>query len=275
MSIDQIIQTIALPFVIRSLIVGIMISLSAALLGVILVLKRYSLIGHGLADVGFGAASLALALGISPLYISVPIVIIASFIIMAVSQNKGINGDVAIGVVSTGSLCFGVIITALTKGFNMDVLSYMFGSVLTAGNSDVFFSIALAAVVIGMFFLFYNRLFLITSDESFARASGINVTMYQFLISFLTAVTVVIGMRMMGTLLISSLIIFPTITARKLVNSFKSLVILSGCVSVFCFIVGIIISFAANLPIGASVVAVNIIMMIITHSFSLCKNMGN
>lgn len=264
MSFDDLLSVLSYPFMIRAIIVGVLVSFCASLLGVILVLKRYSLIGHGLSDVGFAALALALAVGASPIYVATPIVIAASFVIMYVSQNKRINGDVAIGIFSTGALSFGIIITAISKGFNMDIYSYMFGSVLAMSSFDVVVSVALSVVVIATFVIFYNRLFIVTADEDFARAIGINVTFYQFLISFLTALTVVVGMRMIGTLLISSLIIFPTIIARRFVRSFKYLVLLSALISVFCFILGILISFFYNLPTGAGIVLVNIILLAVS-----------
>ncbi len=268
MSLDELFSVLSYPFMIRAIIVGVLVSFCASLLGVILVLKRYSLIGHGLSDVGFAALALALAIGASPIYFATPIVIAASFIIMYVSQNKRINGDVAIGIFSTGALSFGIIITAISKGFNMDIYSYMFGSVLAMSSFDVVVSVILSIVVIATFVIFYNRLFIVTTDEEFARAIGINVTFYQFLISFLTALTVVIGMRMIGTLLISSLIIFPAIIARRFVRSFKYLVALSALISVFCFIWGILISFFFNLPTGAGIVLVNIILLALSSFFS-------
>lgn len=263
MSLNKFIDILSYPFMSRALIVGILVCLCASLLGVILVLKRYSLIGHGLADVGFASLSLAMATGISPIYVSTPIVIITSFIIMYISQRKQINGDVAIGVFSTGALAFGVIITALSNGLNMDVYGYMFGSILAMTSTDVTMSIILAIIVITIFIIFYNRLFIVTADENFARASGINVTFYQFLISFLTALTVVIGMRMMGTLLISSLIIFPAVIAKNFARSFKGLIILSAVISIFCFIVGMSVSFFFSLPTGAGIVFINIVTMIV------------
>lgn len=264
MSFNDLLSVLSYPFMIRAIIVGVLVSFCASLLGVILVLKRYSLIGHGLSDVGFAALALALAVGASPIYVATPIVIAASFVIMYVSQNKKINGDVAIGIFSTGALSFGIIITAISKGFNMDIYSYMFGSVLAMSSFDVVVSVVLSVVVIATFVIFYNRLFIVTADEDFARAIGINVTFYQFLISFLTALTVVVGMRIIGTLLISSLIIFPAIIARRFVRSFKYLVLLSALISVFCFILGILISFFYNLPTGAGIVLVNIILLAVS-----------
>lgn len=251
------------PFVIRAFIVGVFVSLCAALLGVILVLKRYSLIGHGLADVGFASISLALAIGVSPILFSIPVIIITSFIIMYISQNKKINGDVSIGIFSTSALSIGVLLTSLTRGFNIDVYNYMFGSILAMNQGDLIFSVVLSLIVIVLFIIFYNRLFIITLDEQFARSSGINVTLYQFLISFLTALTVVLGMRMMGTLLISSLIIFPAIIARRIVSSFKSLIVVAAVVSIICFCLGMVMSFVLNTPTGATVVIINVIVLII------------
>lgn len=263
MELTEIINIFSYPFMKRALIIGILISICASLLGTILVLKKYSLIGHGLADVGFASVSLAVAVGISPMYVATPVVILASFIIMYVSQSKKINGDVAIGIFSTGALAFGVIVTALSKGLNMDVYSYMFGSILSMSKADTTLSVFLSIIVLGMFIIFYNRLFLITSDEIFAKAIGINITFYHFLISFLTALTVVVGMRMMGTLLISSLIIFPAFIAKKIARSFKSLVISSAVISVICFVFGILLSFVCNIPTGASIVAANILLLIV------------
>ena len=258
MTFQELWEVLSSPFVTRALIVGVMVSLCASILGVILVLKRYSLIGHGLSEVGFAALSVALAFNLPPLYVSTPLVVAASFVIMFVSQRKRVGGDVAIGIAASGALAFGVLVTALTRGVNLDVCSYMFGSILAMTNEDVILSVALSLFVTGLFVLFYNRLFLITYNEDYARSLGINVTLYQFLISFLTALTVVLGMRMMGTLLISSLIILPAVTARRLVRSFRALVVLAACISLICFAAGLALSFVWNLPTGASIVSVNV-----------------
>lgn len=264
----NLIELFSYPFITRALIVGTLVSVCAAILGVILVLKKYSLIGHGLSDVGFASLSFALAFSLSPFLVATPIMIVTSFIIMYISQNKKINGDVAIGIFSTGALALGVIITALTKGFNVDVYGYMFGSILAMSQSDVILSVILAVAVILVFVIFYNKLFLITLDENFAKASGVNVMFYQFLISFLTAITVVLGMRMMGTLLISSLIIFPAFIAKKISRSFKGLMIISAMISAICFVVGIILSFEFNIPTGAGIVSVNIILALVVSIFN-------
>lgn len=256
------------PFVQRALICGIAISFCAAIIGVILVLKKYSMIGHGLGEVGFASLTLAIALNLPPLYVSIPLVIIAAFLIMLISQRKGESGDITIALVSSGALAIGVIITALTKGFSVDVYNYMFGSILAMNWSDVILSVVLSLILIIVYMLFYNRLFSITYDEKYAKTCGINVTFYQFLISLATALVVVLGMRLMGTLLISSLIVFPAIIARKLTNSFKGMVILSAMLSVVCFIVGIMISFVLNFPTGASIVAVYLLLLLITTVYN-------
>ena len=268
MTFQEIFEVLSYPFVTRALIVGLLVSLCASMLGVVLVLKRYSLIGHGLSEVGFAALSLALAFDLPPLYVSTPIVVTASFVIMFVSQKKKVGGDVAIGIASSFALAFGVIITSLTRGMNLDVCGYMFGSILAMTNEDVMLSISLSIFVSGLFILFYNRLFLVTYNEDYAKSLGINVTLYQFMISFLTALTVVLGMRMMGTLLISSLIILPAVTARRLVNSFRALVILSILISVFCFMAGLLASIIWNMPTGASIVFANLALMLAAGGLS-------
>ena len=260
---NDILVMFSYSFIQRALIVGLLISLCAALLGVILVQKRYSLIGHGLGDVGFASTSLAVALGLSILPVSIPIVVAAACAIMFYSQKVKSSGDIAIGMVSTGALATGVVITAVSGGFNVDVSDYMFGSILAMSDLDVVLSLILSAVIIILFVCCYNRLFLVTCDETFARASGIRVGFYQFIIALLTALTVVLGMRMMGSLLISSLIIFPAVTAGKLVKSFKAVVGVSVVLSMACFFLGILLSFKINLPTGASIVIVNIAVLLI------------
>lgn len=255
---EIIIELLKYPFMQRAIICGIAISFCAALIGVILVLKRYSMIGHGLGEVAFAALSLALVLNLPEMYIAIPIVVIASFIILIISQKQGESGDITIALVSAGALAFGVIITSITSGFNIDVYNYMFGSILTMKTSDVIISVVLSILLVITYLFFYNRLFMITYDEKYAKVCGINVTFYQFLIAFFTALVVVIGMRMMGTLLISSLIVFPAIIARKITHSFKGMAVMSVAISILCFLFGLMISSLLNLPTGASIVVVYI-----------------
>jgi len=206
----------------RALIIGSLVALCASLLGVSLVLKRYSMIGDGLSHVGFGTLTIALALNLSPLYVSVPVVMLAAFLLLRISKNSKINGDAAIALISSSSLAIGVFSVSLSKGMNIDVFHYMFGSILAMSESDVYFSVALSVVVLVLFIFFYNKIFAVTFDENFAKATGTNSGLYNMLVALLTAVTIVIGMRIMGALLISSLIIFPALTSMRLFKSFRS-----------------------------------------------------
>jgi zinc transport system permease protein len=245
-------------FLVRAFIVGILVSICSALLGVSLVLKRYSMIGDGLSHVGFGALALATALNAAPLPVSIPIVIGAAFLLLRLGEKSLIRGDAAIALISTSSLALGVIIISQTTGMNTDVCNYLFGSILATSKSDVYLSIALSITVLILFVLFYHKLFAITFDESFASATGVKAGLYNMLIAFLTAITIVLGMRMMGAVLISALIIFPALTSMRIFKKFKSVSISAACVSVGCFFTGIVISYLFAMPAGASVVLVNI-----------------
>lgn len=255
---NTIIALFSYSFITRAVIVGIMVSLCSSVLGVSLVLKRYSMIGDGLSHVSFGALAIAAALNMAPLAVSVPIVIIAAFILLRITENSNINGDAAIAVFSSGALAIGIIITSLTTGINADICNYMFGSILAMSQSDVYISIIISVVVLIMCLLFYNRIFAITFDETFSRATGVKVNLYNMAVAILTAVTIVLGMRIMGALLISSLIIFPALSAMRLCRYFKSVIICSAIISIVCFFVGIIFSYAFGIPVGASVVVVNL-----------------
>lgn len=246
-------------FMLRAVIVGVLVSLCAALLGVSLVLKRYSMIGDGLSHVGFGALSIAVAAGVAPLAVSVPVVVAAAFLLLRISESSAIRGDSAIALISSGSLAAGVIVTSLTTGMNVDVYGYLFGSILAMSEADVILSIVLSAIVICLFVLFYNKIFAITFDESFAHATGTNTRFYSMLIALLTALTIVVGMRVMGAMLISSLIIFPALTSMRICRSFRGVVLTSAVVSVVCFFFGMLASFVWSTPAGASVVAVNVV----------------
>lgn len=250
-------------FMTRALAVGLLVSLCAALLGVCLVLKRYSMIGDGLSHVGFGALSVAMALNVAPLAVSVPVVVLAAFFLLRLSERGKLRGDAAIALVSSTALAFGVIVTSLSGGMNADVHNYMFGSVLAMSRSDVILSVCLSLAVLALFILFYHNIFAVTFDESFARATGLSVRLYNMLIAVLTALTVVVGMRMMGSLLMSSLIIFPALTAMRLFKSFRGVVCCAALSSMFCFICGILLSFFFSVPAGASVVAVSLVIFLL------------
>jgi zinc transport system permease protein len=250
-------------FIVRAFIVGALVSICAALLGVRLVLKRYSMIGDGLSHVGFGTLALATALNVAPLTVSIPVVVAAAFLLLRLSENSKIKGDAAIALISTSSLAIGVVIISQTTGMNTDVCNYLFGSILAMSKTDVYLSIVLSVIVLSLFIVFYNKLFAITFDETFAKATGVKTGVYNMLIAFLTAITIVLGMRMMGAMLISSLIIFPALTSMRLFKKFKSVTICSAILSVICFFTGIIISYVYAMPTGASVVLINIIAFLL------------
>lgn len=250
-------------FILRALIVGVLVSLCASLLGVSLVLKRYSMIGDGLSHVGFGAIAVATAFNWAPMEFTIPVVIIAAFLLLRLSENSSIKGDSAIAIISTGALAFGILVASMTTGMNTDINSYLFGSILAMTLNDVLLSVALSAVVIVLFVLFYNKIFAVTFDETFSNATGIRANVYNMLIAILTAITIVLGMRMMGALLISSLIIFPSLTSMRVCKHFKTVVIVSAVISIICFLLGLIISYFFSTPTGATVVVINIGVFIV------------
>lgn len=260
----ELLEILSYPFAYRALIAGSLIAVCASVLGVILVLKHYSLIGHGLSEIGFASLSIASALGLPVMMVSAPAVIMASFAIMFVSQRFRTAGDIAIAVASSAALALGVLVSALT-GQTGAMSSWLFGSVLAVSQTDMILAILLSVAVMGAFVMLYNRLFLITYNEDYARSLGINTAMYQLIISVLTALVVVMGIRITGTLLISGIIILPVVTARRIAHSFMTLVIASGIVALISFVLGLVLSFMINLPAGAGVILVNTILLILVR----------
>jgi zinc transport system permease protein len=259
------------PFLTRAVVVGVLVSLCAALLGVSLVLKRYSMIGDGLSHVGFGALAIATAMNASPLTVTIPVVVAAAFLLLRMSENSKVKGDAAIAMLSTASLAVGVIIVSLTTGMNTDLYNYLFGSILAMSAEDVQLSIWLSIAVLVLFVLFYNKIFAVTFDESFAQATGIRTRLYNMIIAFLTAITIVLVMRMMGAMLISSLIIFPALTAMRVCKRFLSVVLCAAAVSVSCFFIGLVLSYTLATPSGASVVMVNILAFLVFAGIGYAK----
>ena len=260
----NLLQMLSYPFMQRALIAGVLVSLCAALLGVPLVLKRYSMIGDGLSHVSFGALAIAVALGLTPLYFSIPVVILAAFLLLRVADNPRWNSDAAIAVMSASSLAVGILVISRTTGMTTDVDNYMFGSVLAMSKADVALSVVLCVAVLALFILFYHKLFAVTFDENFSRATGLNVNRYNTLLAILTALTIVLGMRMMGAMLISSLVIFPALTAMRLFRSFRSVVVCAAISSVVCFCTGLTISFVFSTPVGATVVTANLVLFLLS-----------
>lgn len=258
-------------FIQRALVVGILVSLCAALLGISLVLRRFSMIGDGLSHVGFGALALASVLGITPLYVAIPVVILAAFFMLWQNERGHMQGDAAIAILSSSALAIGVLVTAMTTGLNTDLNSYMFGSILAISASDMVLSMIVSVIVLLLYALFYRSLFSITFDESFARATGTKASRYNLLLSVLTALTVVVGMRLMGTLLISPLIIFPALTAMRVCKSYRGVVICSMLTSVLSFVLGLVLSFLLSLPTGATIVVVNLAVFLFFTVIGLFK----
>ena len=254
--------------VIIAAVVGVLVSLCASLLGVSLVLKRYSMIGDGLSHVGYGALAIATALNLSGDYtleISLPIVVIAAFLLLRLSNNSRINNDSAIALLSVGAMAIGTIIFSLTGASAGDACNSLFGSasLITLNEKDMYISIAIAVLVLLFYIVFYNRIFSVTFDEDFSKASGINVKFINSALALLTAVTIVLGMQLMGAILVSGLIIFPSLTAMRVCRSFKGTVITAAAISITSFIVGFLSACLLNLQTGPAVIAVNIVAFVI------------
>ncbi len=247
---------------IPALIGGIAVTLCSSLLGVSMVLKRYSMIGDGLSHVGYGALSVAAVMNLAPMKFALPVVVASALILLKLNDSSRIKGDSAIAIFSTSALAIGILVSS-KAGLTNDVSHYMFGSILAMDKNDVFLSVILSLIVLSIFIIFYNKIFGVTFDEIFSKATGIKTEVYKIIIAVLTAVTVVLGMMMMGSLLMSSLIIFPAITSMRICKSFKSVILCSGTISVLCFLCGMFISIALDTAPGASVVVINVIMLLI------------
>lgn len=267
---DWLLEMFSYAFITRALLVGMIVSLCAALLGVSLVLKRYSMIGDGLSHVGFGALAVAMVLGAAPLAFTIPVVVLAALLLLRLSETSKIKGDAAIGMIATAALAIGVMVLSLARNANADISGYLFGSILVMSKDDVTISLWLGGAVLVLFVLFYRRIFTVTFDEAFARATGLNAGLYNTLIAVLTAVTIVLGMRLMGAMLISSLVIFPALTAMRVCKSFKAVTLTAAAVSLVSFFIGMSLSYLLSTPAGASVVLVNAVMFLL---FSLAARL--
>lgn len=250
-------------FVRYALAAGVLISLCAALLGVSLVLKRYSMIGDGLSHVAFGAMSVAAVLSLTPMTVAVPVTVVAAVLLLGLNSNGKIKGDAAIAMISVGALAIGYLLLNIFKtssNVSGDVCSTLFGStsILTLSVSDVWLCAILAAAVILTFIIFYHKIFAVTFDEDFARATGTNVKAHNMLIAVITAVVIVLAMNLVGALLISALIIFPALSAMRVFKSFKAVIISSAIISVFCSVIGIFAAVIYGTPVGSTIVAADI-----------------
>lgn len=254
------------PFVRYALVVGILIALSSSLLGVSLVLKRFSFIGDGLSHVAFGAMAVATVLDISNnMVIVLPITIIVAVMLLHTGQNASIKGDAAIAMISVGALAIGyLILNVFSKSGNLtgDVCSTLFGStsILTLTSIDVWLCIIISTIVILFFILFYHKIFAVTFDETFSHATGLNTNRYNLLIAIIAASTIVLGMNLVGSLLISALVIFPALSAMRIFKNFKAVTLCSAAFSVFCAASGIIVSILASTPVGSTIVCMDIVL---------------
>ncbi|MCR4925526.1 MAG: metal ABC transporter permease [Clostridiales bacterium] len=275
--LDKLGMYLSYPFVRYALVVGILIALCSSLLGVTLVLKRFSFIGDGLSHVAFGAMAIAAVLNITNnMVIILPITIISAILLLRTGQNAKIKGDAAIAMISVGALAFGYLlmnIFSTSSNLSGDVCSTLFGStsILTLTKKEVWLCIALSVAVIIIFFLFYNKIFAVTFDESFSRVTGIKAGSYNLMIAIIIAVIIVLAMNLVGSLLISALVIFPALSAMRLFRSFKKVTIFSAILSVVCAFSGMIISILAGTPVGSTIVAVDVFAFAICYIAGMIK----
>ena len=264
------------PFVQYALIAGVLISLCAALLGVSLVLKRYSMIGDGLSHVAFGAMAVGAVLGFAPMWITMPVTIASAVVLLRITANAKIKGDAAIAMISVGALALGYLLLnvfSVSTNVSGDVCTTLFGStsILTLSKTDVLLCGALAIIVTLIFILFYHKIFAVTFDEGFASATGINAKTYNTIIAVVTAVVIVLAMNLVGSLLVSALIIFPALSAMRLFKSFFSVIISSALISVICSVLGILIAILFSTPVGSTIVVANIIVFAVSSIFGKLK----
>ena len=263
--LDKLMMSLQFPFVQYALIVGVLIALCSALLGVTLVLKRFSFIGDGLSHVAFGAMAIAAVLNLSnELLLVLPVTVICAVLLLRTGKNTKIKGDAAIAMISVGALAIGYLIMNLfstSTNLSGDVCSTLFGSVsiLTLTPAEVWLCVILSVAVMVIFVLFYNKIFAVTFDENFAKATGTKTDAYNLLIAVIIAVIIVLAMNLVGSLLISALIIFPALSAMRVFKSFRAVTICSAVLSVICALIGLIISILAETPVGSTIVAADIV----------------
>ena len=272
--INTLISYFSYPFVRYALIVGVLIALCSSLLGVILVLKRFSYIGDGLSHVAFGAMAIAAVVGLTDrMILTLPITIICAILLLWTGQNTKIKGDAAIAMISVGALAVGYLLMNLfptSSNISGDVCTTLFGSmkILTLTKSEVILSIVLSVVVVILFVAFYNRFFAVTFDESFAKAVGTKTNLLNLLIATIIAVIIVLAMNLVGSLLVSALVIFPALSAMRVFKSFRSVTICAAVISVVCALIGIIVSILMDTPVGSTIVITDI------AAFLVCTIIG-
>jgi zinc transport system permease protein len=256
----SLIQFLHYEFIQRAYLAGSFVAVLCAILGLFLVLRKLSLIGDGLSHVSFGAIALGLFLGFYPFYVAIPLVIMASYLVLKLTEKAKIYGDAAIGIVSSISIAGGVVLASLSHGFNVDLFSYLFGNILAISSQEVLLSVGLSVVILLVIIFLYNDLFSTTFDEQFAKITGIKTKRINVALMFLTAVTVVLAVKVVGIMLVSAMLILPAVTALQIAKGFKAAMITAAVIAVFSVLAGITISFYADLPAGATVVMVNFLL---------------
>ena len=269
-TVELLIRYFSYPFVRYAFIAGVLISLCAGLLGVVLVLKRYSMIGDGLSHVAFGAMAIAAVLGFAPMTVALPVTVAVAVLLLLAGEKQLIKGDSAIAMLSAGSLAVGYLLLNLfpssdTGSLSGDVCASLFGStsMMTLQGSDVWLCVGLSVAVIAFFVIFYHKIFAVTFDEGFATSSGVRVRAYNFLIAAISGIVIVLAMKLVGALLISSLIIFPALSAMRLFRSFRSVILCSAVISVVGSLTGLLLALLLSTPTGASVAVVHIVIFAI------------
>lgn len=251
------------PFLVRAFIVGTLVSLCAALVGGSLVLRRFSMIGDGLSHVGFGALAIATVLGFSPMLVTIPVVVVSAILLLKLSDKSKIGADSAIALISSSALAIGVFAISIVKGVNTDLNSFLFGSILSVSKNDALFSIILSIAVLLAYIFLYPRIFAVTFDFNFAQATGIKVNFYTVLIAILSSLIIVLGMRILGSLLISALLIFPTLSAMQIFKTYKKVTICASVISVIAFWIGLYCSYLLGTPTGATIVIIHLVIFVV------------
>lgn len=258
----DIVSLLSHGFIQRALVAGSFIAILCATLGTFLVLRRFSLIGDGLAHVTFGGVAVGLFFRMYPMYIAVPIVMISSLGILKLVEKARLYGDAAIGIVSSLGIACGILLASKAGGFNVDLFSYLFGNILAISNAEVITSISLSVVLIAVIWFFYHDLLSITFDEESAKASGVKTKAINTILVLLTSLTVVLAMRVVGIMLISSLLILPSVTALQITRGFRMTIIIASVSGVLSVILGVFFSLVADLPAGATVVILNFLFFL-------------
>lgn len=263
----DIIQILQYSFIQKAFVAGSFVAIACSTLGLFLVLRKMSLIGDGLSHVSFGAIALGLFLGLYPFYVAVPVVVLASILILKISQKARVYGDAAIGIVSAVGIASGVILASISNGFNVDLFSYLFGNILAISTSEAILSIAISLIVILVVALFYWDLFSATFDEEYAKTTGIKTNLINTLLTILTAMTVVLSVKVVGIMLVSALLILPAVTALQISKKFKFALIMGGLISFVSVILGIFISYVVDIPPGATIVLLNAVFFALSIGY--------